>query len=442
MDNTDKLQKLAELSEAELRRDLLIPLLGRMQYQAATEYHGPREHGKDIVCFEIDRLQDRRYLGVVAKVGDLTGSASDRNGLMTVLNQTEQCFNEPYFDLFGMRAVTMHEVWIVTAGRVVPGAAESVKGRLQKYNLDKLTRIISGTQLVELVDRHYPTFWGRAIESPENVRGQRDRHRDFLAHLLNRLGGNPHQIADVIATIENSTRLPNISVEGSSRWHLTWASSYSVDLERVVDAYPRGMVGQECGHLYRAFNAARREIRSSLYEIEETLDEAERVLKEADPHAFVRAVKERLRGRYPFSEKWGRGREALSEIFYLEAGLDEADNFLARVDAAGQRESFVRVVEAIDSLASQMQEYIRGVDSDEFTLTWELTDSGVSVRYESDPEAEVGGFQTTHRRVIRRTNGEVVPLDLSAEKVIEAAQFAFREFLEERLPENGAERMA
>ena len=39
-----------------------MPLLGRMGMRAATEYHGAREHGKDIVCFDVDRLGERRYI--------------------------------------------------------------------------------------------------------------------------------------------------------------------------------------------------------------------------------------------------------------------------------------------------------------------------------------------------------------------------------------------
>jgi len=144
MDNKDKLQNLRNLSERQMRQDLLIPLLGRMKYRAATEYNGAREHGKDIVCFDDDKLGQRRYLAIVAKISDLTGSVSSNEGLRGVLYQTEQCFNEPYHDLFGMNSITMNEVWIVTTGRVVPGAADSVFGMLEKTNLAKLTRVIAG----------------------------------------------------------------------------------------------------------------------------------------------------------------------------------------------------------------------------------------------------------------------------------------------------------
>src|SRR4051812_5052682 len=102
-----------------------------MGFRGASEYHGGGGRGKDIVSFTIDKLGQRRYLGVVAKIGDLTGSVSSSSGLSEVLYQTEQCFNEEYHDLFGMRALTMDEVWIVTTGRVVPGAAESVFGKLK-----------------------------------------------------------------------------------------------------------------------------------------------------------------------------------------------------------------------------------------------------------------------------------------------------------------------
>ena len=94
MDPKQKLEVLRHLTESDLRRDVIIPLLGRMDFRAVSEYHGPREHGKDIVCFTIDKLGQRRYLAVVAKTSDLSGAVSSSDGLMEVLHQTEQCFNE------------------------------------------------------------------------------------------------------------------------------------------------------------------------------------------------------------------------------------------------------------------------------------------------------------------------------------------------------------
>lgn len=131
MANEKKLQTLRNLDERGLQQDVLVPLLNRMEFRGVSLYHGPRERGKDIVCFEYDRLRNREYLAVVAKAGDLNGSVSSDRGLREVTYQAEQCFDVPYEDLFGMTQLTMDRVWIVTSGRIVPGASDSVYEHLK-----------------------------------------------------------------------------------------------------------------------------------------------------------------------------------------------------------------------------------------------------------------------------------------------------------------------
>jgi hypothetical protein len=153
-----KLETLGRLNEAELRERVLVPLLSRLGLRAPTIYHGTREYGKDIICFDYDRLGQRVYHGIVAKATDLSGSVSDPNGLFGVINQVEQSFHVPYRDLFGMREITMDQVWVVTSGRIIPGAADSVMNVLRGRLLDRRVRFVSGEQLVDLIDEHLCEF--------------------------------------------------------------------------------------------------------------------------------------------------------------------------------------------------------------------------------------------------------------------------------------------
>ena len=56
MNPREKKEILNNLNEKEFRQDLIIPLLSKMGYLAPIEYHGTNEGGKDIICFEYDRL--------------------------------------------------------------------------------------------------------------------------------------------------------------------------------------------------------------------------------------------------------------------------------------------------------------------------------------------------------------------------------------------------
>ena len=140
MDIKTKTSKLDRIDEKALRESILVPLMSRMGFKAVTLYHGSRERGKDIICFDYDRLGSREYLAVVAKASDLDGTVSSSESLREIAYQIEQCFDVPYEDLFRMTRITMDRVWVVTSRRIIPGAADPVFSYLEKRNLSKLVR--------------------------------------------------------------------------------------------------------------------------------------------------------------------------------------------------------------------------------------------------------------------------------------------------------------
>jgi len=188
MNVDDKLLKLLRMNEEELRESLLLPLLSRMGFKYVMVYHGPGERGKDIVCLDTNRLGKREYMAVVAKAKDLDGNVSSPESLQAVLNQIRQCFDTEYYDLFGMSRVTMDRVWVVTTRRIVPGAEATVFGTLEKSNLSKLVSFVDGSQLVGLVDEHYPAYWDARAEPIDVLRDQRDRLLVFIRGMLAALG--------------------------------------------------------------------------------------------------------------------------------------------------------------------------------------------------------------------------------------------------------------
>ena len=54
-------------NEADFIRRLIVPVLQRLGFDAVTNYHGTREHGKDLVFGETDRFGHHIYHGLQAK---------------------------------------------------------------------------------------------------------------------------------------------------------------------------------------------------------------------------------------------------------------------------------------------------------------------------------------------------------------------------------------
>jgi restriction endonuclease Mrr len=164
MDKKEKLEILRKLDEKRLRQEVLIPLFQKMGFKDVIEYHGSTEKGKDIIYYETDRYGDKDYSGVVVKKDDISGSVSDSSGAMTVLNQIEQTFDEPYTDIYGLKELMIDRCLVITSGDIKNTAAESIRGKLKKSNLDKLVKFFDGNKLVDLLDDYMPDYFFKELE--------------------------------------------------------------------------------------------------------------------------------------------------------------------------------------------------------------------------------------------------------------------------------------
>jgi signal transduction histidine kinase len=158
----DPEQYLKGLDEEQLRTLVLVPLLKRMGMRDVILYHGASsEKGKDISCYYDGPLEDRHYVAVVAKTGNIHGSVSKRGNAAEALIQAEQSLNEPYTDIYDLKQLRIDECWIMTSGEIKNTAVESIRGKLAKSNLDKLVRFIDRARLISLLSLHIPDFWHR-----------------------------------------------------------------------------------------------------------------------------------------------------------------------------------------------------------------------------------------------------------------------------------------
>jgi hypothetical protein len=61
----------------------------------------------------------------------------------------------------------------VTSGRISQAAIASISGKLQKSNLSKLLTFIDLDDLIELIDRSYPSYWSEGSDDPHGQRLER-----------------------------------------------------------------------------------------------------------------------------------------------------------------------------------------------------------------------------------------------------------------------------
>jgi hypothetical protein len=189
----EKREHLLQLTEDDLRREVLIPLLAKLGFHDPILHHHAGEKGKDIVCKELDdKFGKTRYLAVVVKRGDITGSASGSNGYFTVINQIKQALNEPYKHVYDLREVAIDQVILVASGEFLPTALESVYGTLKTERLDKAIRdAINLGKLVHLINTAFPEYWDGIVDERSSLVRQRNTLLNNLGKLLKVLIADP-----------------------------------------------------------------------------------------------------------------------------------------------------------------------------------------------------------------------------------------------------------
>jgi hypothetical protein len=146
---------LANMKEAELQSEVLIPLFRAMGFRDVTPHQGASELGKDLVMWKPGDLGERVNYAVVAKAKRISGKAKgSSSSAANVRFQIEQAFNSPYVDPVTAEEQHIDRCWVVSSKQIGPTAVRAIEGVLRGNHLDKVTRFIDGNTLWNLIERH------------------------------------------------------------------------------------------------------------------------------------------------------------------------------------------------------------------------------------------------------------------------------------------------
>jgi hypothetical protein len=169
----EKKKKLQSLKEAELRRDVLLPLLTATGFSDVHEVHGPTEKGRDIFFRETTKLGESVACVAVVSIKDITGTVGKQNSAQRILDQVQTALNQPIEDRYKGRSVEVDRCWVITSGRILSSAMERISGSLQKSNLSKVVYFVDIDRLVSLIDQQYPDYWTNSRQTPAGPNLQR-----------------------------------------------------------------------------------------------------------------------------------------------------------------------------------------------------------------------------------------------------------------------------
>lgn len=157
VDQKEKLDMLQKLDEKTLTEKIILPLYqSRGMGCTNVRYtHRVLEFGKDVVYYKDDENKRRLYTGIQVKRGRIT-----KKQAVTIFHQIFEAFGEPFKDLSDNKEKSLDRFLVITSGAFTEEAKDSLIASLKGALLDKVTTLIDGNQLVDLLDENFPdAFW-------------------------------------------------------------------------------------------------------------------------------------------------------------------------------------------------------------------------------------------------------------------------------------------
>jgi hypothetical protein len=160
-------EQFDEMKEAQLQKDILIPLFREMKYKGITLLQGNGEIGRDIVMYKPGDLEERVNYAVVAKAKRITGKAVGNSTAANVRFQIEQALANPYLDPVTGTTEEIHRCFVVTNKDIIPTTRQAIENVLRSNNINKIVKFIDGNELWGLVEKHLSerAVWNKLSEA-------------------------------------------------------------------------------------------------------------------------------------------------------------------------------------------------------------------------------------------------------------------------------------
>jgi len=280
-----KLKRLRDLSEDVLRKQVLIPLLTSMGFVDVIENHHNNEKGKDLICKEFDeKFGDFKYISVIVKKGDISGSASDKGGISNIINQIRQSINEPYSHVYETKRVKITEYLVVVSGTIKPTALESIMGTISNEHIDIAMRhVLDGEKLVRLIDKHYKEYWLNDERKYETIVKERDRLLENANKLLSLVCHNDSNLLDVTKKDLLRDFEIDINTIDSKLGYLVDIDATKININTIDSFYLDDIPNNWGDDLASEFINLKKTIKYILYEMDDAIELLKKILSQNDP---------------------------------------------------------------------------------------------------------------------------------------------------------------
>jgi hypothetical protein len=147
---------LQSLKDEKTFREFAIDLFRHLEYQEVRETHGPMEKGRDIIFYEKNRMGELEFVGVQAKIGNISGSVSRSGSPTALVQQTMEAFNSAIS--FGEASHYLDKYVILASGTISDPARAKIEDFLRHNKYNKRVYFWGQEKIAEIKVQYAPTF--------------------------------------------------------------------------------------------------------------------------------------------------------------------------------------------------------------------------------------------------------------------------------------------
>lgn len=146
-------EELQKLSEDDLRKKIVIPMMKRLGCVKVEDWCGPREEGKDVLYIKKDTFRDDTCGAIILKNRrDITKSRRDNHDVREIKSQIEEAMTSEIINpLEPVEKINLHELCIMTSYEINKDARKFIYsscGKIMPY-----IKFIDGDKLVRLIQK-------------------------------------------------------------------------------------------------------------------------------------------------------------------------------------------------------------------------------------------------------------------------------------------------
>lgn len=167
------MEDLKVYTEEEMTKNLIIPLLEELDFEAIQYVHGPHEMGKDVIFRVFDKFNLSHWCCIQVKADKVSGNTREGKHLSGLDQQAIQTFKSPYTSHSHGR-IRIDRLYII-AHSFTSNAKKIIQESLYEHDIKKQVKFLNGKQLIRLLEEN-----AIRVEKEERYKERLQEIRDEL----------------------------------------------------------------------------------------------------------------------------------------------------------------------------------------------------------------------------------------------------------------------